>query len=342
MNSEFLKHLQSITPQGMAAEKRLFIPADVIKKEVEDADELRKLDSIDELDEATRSKYLKIYGKHKVGSDESKMNLARLKRDMAMLQRGGADAETMKKAAAASGRFNRNEKPDPSYNPHDAAMAGYRFARKATRSFDAGKKSPRKAAVTEAAPDIGQNLKGMPRRSARKLAYALKKGGDRSMELDRHTRKMGSNARRWGNKLDSAMSDFSKRTGIPMKESSLGMRKGIRIAKAVYQKGHTNLGHRMDAGVLRSYSKTRAEVGLDPRINVIPPRYQPSDAEYAAMQGHAERRRKGINKKYGIDESAKRTYKRVKKTAKRLLKKIGRSLMQPSDAADIMFTGRNF
>ena len=35
MNSEFLKHLQSITPQGKAAEKRIFIPANVIKKEVE-------------------------------------------------------------------------------------------------------------------------------------------------------------------------------------------------------------------------------------------------------------------------------------------------------------------
>ena len=102
-----------------------------------------KKDAEEQLKEATRSKYLKIYGKHKVGSDESKMNLARLKRDMAMLQRGGADAQTMKGAAAASGRFNRNEKPDPSYNPNDAAMAGYRFARKATRSFDAGKKSPR-------------------------------------------------------------------------------------------------------------------------------------------------------------------------------------------------------
>lgn len=103
-----------------------------------------KRDAEEQLKEATRSKYLKVYGKHKVGSDESKMNLARLKRDIAMLRRGGADAQTMKGAAAASGRFNRNEKPDPSYNPNDAAMAGYRFASKARRSFDAGKKSPRK------------------------------------------------------------------------------------------------------------------------------------------------------------------------------------------------------
>jgi hypothetical protein len=104
-----------------------------------------KKDAEEQLKEATRSKYLKVYGKHKVGSDESKaLNLARLKREVAMLQRGGADAETMKKAAAAQGRFNRNEPRDPTYNPHDASMATYRFARKATRSREDGKKSPRK------------------------------------------------------------------------------------------------------------------------------------------------------------------------------------------------------
>jgi hypothetical protein len=96
-----------------------------------------------EVQEATRSKYLKIYGKHKVGSDESKLNLARLKREMSILQRGGADAQTMKGAAAARGRYDRGEKPDPSYNPHDTVMAGYRFANMASRSKEAGKKSPR-------------------------------------------------------------------------------------------------------------------------------------------------------------------------------------------------------
>jgi hypothetical protein len=104
----------------------------------------RKGKTFGKVQEATRSKYLKVYGKHKVGSDESKMNLARLKRDIAVLRRGGADAETLKGAAASRGRYDRNEKPDPSYNPHDAAMAGYRFANMASRSKAAGKKSPRK------------------------------------------------------------------------------------------------------------------------------------------------------------------------------------------------------
>lgn len=480
MNSEFLKHLQSITPQGKAAEKRIFIPANVIKKEVEDADELRRLDSIDELDEATRSKYLKVYGKHKVGSDESKMNLARLKRDMAMLQRGGADAETMKKAAAASGRFNRNEKPDPSYNPNDAAMAGYRFARKATRSFDAGKKSPRKAAVNEewgggfqSYKDAHKEVQAGFRREASinrkkmvadikavhsgkmtpaaftrkhktkfsELPLAKKMAASRAKAKARYLAKKAAKAstpktdstpsimegfmrkkrllrartsgktrtpaarkaldtaydselgRRVARKLrkggatkstvrsfintdkpttaaaDRAFAKFNdaeykkhkelqargvnpKRLGFAestkISEGSLGMRKGIRIAKSVYQKGNTGLGKRMDAGLLRSYSKTRAEVGLDPRITVPQPRYTPSAAEYAAMQGHAEKRRKGINKKYGIAEATKKVnpinkkYKGVKKTAKRVVKKLYQALSTPQDNIDFMITGRKF
>ena len=136
----------------------------------------------------------------------------------------------------------------------------------------------------------------------------------------------------------------AKKNALGISEGSLGMKKGIRLGKAVRQKGHTNLGKRMDAAELRSYSKTRAEVGLDPRINVIPPKYNPSDAEYAAMQGHADKRRKGINKKYGIDEAnnLKKKYKKAKKTAKRVVKKLYNALSTPQDRIDSMITGRNF
>jgi len=636
----------------MAEEKKMFIPASKFEakpgKKINMTPPLPAVDEqeeLEELDEATRSKYLKIYGKHKVGSDESKMNLARLKRDMAMLQRGGADAETMKKAAAASGRFNRNEKPDPSYNPNDAAMAGYRFASKATRSFDAAKKSPRKAAVSEANAskankvyrkfghgtehDLAQLKRqvGVLRRGGasdetiRKFPKIAAKGGSHNqaeittaranfMAGGARKRRLGINSPRtadvseeWGGgfqsykdahkevqaglrrdasiqrrkmvadikavhsgkmtpaaftrkhktkfselplakkmaasrekakarylakkaakapapKADSAPSimegfmrkrrllrartsgktrtpeqwqaldtaydselgrrvarklrhggatkatmrsfintdkpttaaadrafkkyneaewkkhqqllakgvhpkrlgfaesteisegsrsskklrraynkslrkgknpnqsvlnkmsslsttralrggaspeDVSNRMNDPkanarsfyalvnfhkrakakknargISEGSLGMKKGIRLGRAVRQKGHTNLGKRMDAAELRSFSKTRAEVGLDPRINVIPPKYKPSDAEYAAMQGHAEKRRKGINKKYGIDESISKKYKKTKKTAKRVLKKLRKALSTPRDAVDVMITGRNF
>jgi hypothetical protein len=77
----------------------------------------------------------------------------------------------------------------------------------------------------EAAPDIGQNLKGMPKRAGRKLAYASKRWGKGEIPYskykvadERHTRKMGGNARRWGKKLDKALSDFSARTGIKLKD----------------------------------------------------------------------------------------------------------------------------
>lgn len=78
--------------------------------------------------------------------------------------------------------------------------------------------------VAEAVSDIGQNLKGMPRKAARKLAYASRdwgkgKIGNKEYEVAaaRHTRRMGSNAKRWGKKLEKSLSDFSARTGIKLK-----------------------------------------------------------------------------------------------------------------------------
>jgi len=276
MNSEFLKHLQSITPQGMAAEKRLFIPADVIKKEVEDADELRRLDSIDELSEGL-------------------MRKKRLHR------------------ARTSGKPRTPKQRKALDTAYDSEL-GRRVARKLRKG------GARKATVRGF-------FKDKPITDAAEKAF--EKFNADEYKKHKELQAKGVNPKRLG---------FAE--GIS--ESSLGMRKGIRLGVAVDEKGHTHLGHRNDAALLRAYSKIRKDAGLDPRITVIPPKYKPSDEEYAVMQDHARKRREGINKKYGIDESAKKTYKRVKKTAKRLLKKIGRSLMQPSDAADIMFTGRNF
>ena len=75
--------------------------------------------------------------------------------------------------------------------------------------------------MNEAAPDIGQNLKGMPRRAARKAAYALKNMGKGKTTvalyqraMDRHTRKLGSQAKRVGNKLKKATDSYLKRRGI--------------------------------------------------------------------------------------------------------------------------------
>lgn len=80
--------------------------------------------------------------------------------------------------------------------------------------------------ISEAVPDVGQNLKGMPRKAARKFAQALHnlaqgRGSltDYQAARERYTKKKASNAQRYGKKLDRALSDFSARTGIPLKEA---------------------------------------------------------------------------------------------------------------------------
>ena len=464
MDNQFLRHLQSLTPEGMAAEKKLFIPADQFKAKVPEKIDMGDEVEVDELDEATRSKYIKAYRKHKVGTDTTKLDIEDAKRNAAVLRRGGADDETIRK-----GSFT-GKVPMSHYNKVN--MAKYRFGNKAERSKEDGKKSPRnvnedmeldeailkgesarrsillrknkeakqqaaefkstvkwagspqtaalytkppepsptaklrtrktekhgaeiggkkdfsaaeksakagqqnaeeimdvlhrkpegtkikvfgkgprgtdktvhvhrktelgkhkfyhspsgkevelvkggvglrvldartkrvildrgndaiwESTMNEAAPDVGQNLKGMPRKSARKLAYALKKGGDRSKEMARQTRKMGSHAKRWGKRLDTALSDFSKRTGIPLKEGSLGMKKGIRMSSAVINKGHADIGKRAQSAELRAISKINKEAGGTGRITTTPPKYKFSDKEYKVMQGHA---RKGISGK---------------------------------------------
>jgi hypothetical protein len=80
--------------------------------------------------------------------------------------------------------------------------------------------------ISEAVPDVGQNLKGMPRKAARKLAHASRNWREGSGSLkdyeaarERWGKKMSSNAKRYGKKLDRALGDFSARTGIPLKEA---------------------------------------------------------------------------------------------------------------------------
>lgn len=92
------------------------------------------------LSEATQSKYNKFYGRHVVGG-QSKLKVASMKRAAAILRRGGADDETIRKG---SDPFNV---PMSHYN--DVNMARYRFFNKAQRSKEDGKKSPRKASISE-------------------------------------------------------------------------------------------------------------------------------------------------------------------------------------------------
>lgn len=143
MNNQFLQHLKSITPQGRAEETKIFIPADQIKVK-----EKEREAEVEELDEATRSKYLKLkygtkgpYG-NKV-SDET-IELARKKLDAAILRRGGATPEAIKRGVAKP--FGIDQEVD---------MAKYRFGNKRAKHLQAAinaynKKSSRKS-VTEGA-----------------------------------------------------------------------------------------------------------------------------------------------------------------------------------------------
>jgi hypothetical protein len=471
MNSEFLKHLQSITPQGKAAEKRIFIPANVIKKEVEDADELRRLDSIEQLDEAAVSE--EWGGGFQSYKDAHKEVQAGLRREASINRKKMvADIKAVHSGKMTPAAFTRKHKTKFSELPLAKKMAASRA--KAKASYLAKKAAKASTPKTDSTPSIMEGFmrkkrllrartSGKTRTPAarkaldtaydselgRRVARKLRKGGatkstmrsfintdkpttaaanrafakfnDAEYKKHKELQAKGVNPKRLGfaestkisegslgmkkgirlgkavrqkghtnlgKRMDAAeLRSYSKtraevgldprinvippkytpsdaeyaamqghaekrRKGINKKygisEGSLGMKKGIRIAKSVYQKGNTGLGKRMDAGLLRSYSKTRAEVGLDPRITVPQPRYTPSAAEYAAMQGHAEKRRKGINKKYGIAEATKKVnpinkkYKGVKKTAKRVVKKLYQALSTPQDNIDFMITGRKF
>lgn len=396
MNNQFLQHLKSLTPEGKAEEKKIFIPADKFKPKTADkidmGDDVEQLDEIEgrrrpykrptttqflatlekqkkeeeakkssaagdakkkeikedeQLDEATRSKYIKAYRRHKVGTDTTKLDIADAKRNAAVLRRGGADDDTIRK-----GSFT-GKTPMSHYNKVN--MAKYRFGSKAARSMEDGKKSPRNVS-----------------------------------------------------------------------EGSLGMKKGIRMSNAVINKGHTQIGQRAQSAELRSISKTNKEAGGTGRITTTPTKYKFSNKEYEVMQGHA---RKGISgkirrnavraarmrgamggpemneenlksskyldrmpsalrsavkihdkikgtkngvsapKKFAagrfshqmtpaeyqqyfgrpkpVSESKKtnpikKKYKTGKKIAKRVIKKLGQALMTPQDAIDVMITGRNF
>lgn len=123
MNNQFLQHLKSITPQGKAEEKKIFIPASEFKDKKADRVEVQSDE--EQLDEATRSKYLKIYGTHKVGTDTSALELARKKHDAAIMRRGGASPEAVKRGLANEYGID-----------HEVDMAKYRFANKRAKHLD--------------------------------------------------------------------------------------------------------------------------------------------------------------------------------------------------------------
>jgi 3-methyladenine DNA glycosylase Tag len=72
--------------------------------------------------------------------------------------------------------------------------------------------------INEAVPDVGQNIRGMPKKAGRKFAQALHnlaqdRGSleDYQAARERYTKKKASNAQRQGRNLDRAVQSFKKR-----------------------------------------------------------------------------------------------------------------------------------
>lgn len=104
--------------------------------------------------------------------------------------------------------------------------------------------------------------KGMPRRAARKLAYAMKTG-EWSKALDRYTRKSGSTLGRFGKRLDTAISDFM--TKPKSKRKSPWKKKGLSegAVKASMEDWLTDLPKAAIAELKAKHGKQLAHTGGD-------------------------------------------------------------------------------
>ena len=121
-------------------------------------------------------------------------------------------------------------------------------------------------------------------------------------------------------------------------EGSLGMRKGIRLANAVMNKGKGKLIERSDAAELRSISKVNKEAGGTGRISGKPMEYRFSDKEFKVMKRHAAKGVKGKNSrprlKGGLAEAIESKLSRLAegsrgiKRLKRIMKSVTKNYQQ--------------
>lgn len=137
-------------------------------------------------------------------------------------------------------------------------------------------------------------------------------------------------------------------------EGSRGAKKAIRVAKSLFQKGNTMLGKKYESDLLHSFSKGRKQAGMNPRMPNTPvDRYVPSEKEYAVYRKSAFKGRLGKNKNIAslsraVREETSKTpkfykkLKKVKKAFRRTVRGMANILQKPSDASDVMITGRTF
>lgn len=345
MNNQFLQHLKSLTPQGKAEEKKIFIPASEFKDKKADPIEVES-DEQEQLDEATRSKYLKVYGKHKVGTDTSALELARMKRSAAILRRGGADDETMRAGVADKGDMK-------TYNR--VAMAKYRFANKAARSKEDGKKSPRnvKEAVSTGDPNRGRMGRAKPKLPPGLDPYDMYSKGEirpYGGKLQKRIASMSAEDRKRYYREIGIRSRAASRAGktqrlFPMTE---GVKRMRRLRSARF--GSQGVNKELDAAYDKELSKlsaSRLRRGGAPKQTVRgfftdKPTTKAADKAYSKFTKGAMEKASAKGKKIFEAKKPMKKLKKVIKKVKRAVKGAYNILSTPQDNVDYMMTGRKF
>ena len=347
MNNQFLQHLKSITPQGKAEEKKIFVSAERLKELEAEAE------GMEELDEATRSKYLKVYGKHKVGTDTGALELARKKRDAAIMRRGGASPEAVKRGLANEYGID-----------HEVDMAKYRFANKRAKHLDkAIANYNRKAskstneAVSTNDPNRGRMGRAKPKLPPGLDPYDMYSKGEIQPyggKLQKRLRSMSAEDRKRYYQQIGIRSRAASRGGktqrlFPMTEGVQRMRR-LRTARF----GRQGVKKELDAAYDKELSKvsaSRLRRGGAPKQTVRgfftdKPTTKAADKAYSKFSKDAMNKASAKGKKIFEATKVGKKIKRKIVKAKNRLRNIGRRVVDtlgtPQDNTDYMMTGRKF
>ena len=188
-------------------------------------------------------------------------------------------------------------------------------------------------------PIVGKNPKDVA--AGARVPKAVKKYRDASSAKGR----LGKNIASLSRAVREEISDIS--------EGSRGAKKAMRVAKSLFQKGNAMSRQRQkyESDLLHMYSKGRKEAGMNPRITDSPHAYVPSKKEYDVYKKAAAKGRLGRNiasLSRAVREETSKTpkfykkLKKVKKAFRRTVRGMGNILQKPSDASDVMITGRTF
>ena len=353
MNNQFLQHLKSITPQGKAEEKKIFISAERLKELEAEAE------GMEELGEATRSKYLKVYGKHKVGTDTGALELARKKRDAAIMRRGGASPEAVKRGLANEYGID-----------HEVDMAKYRFANKRAKHLDkAIANYNRKAskstneAVSTNDPNRGRMGRAKPKLPPGLDPYDMYSKGEIQPyggKLQKRLRSMSAEDRKRYYQQIGIRSRAASRGGktqrlFPMTEGVQRMRR-LRTARF----GKQGVKKELDAAYDKELSKvsaSRLRRGGAPKQTVRAfftdkPTTKAADKAYSKFSKDAMNKASAKGKKIFEAKAPANPVSKLKKVKRKMIKTknrvraLGSSLLNilgtPQDNTDYMITGRKF